>query len=91
MNQNPRSSSNPYKQVCVHPILFAVYPILFIYNSNFAYVDGSEMIRPLAILVALTGVFWWLIRRFGEDAGMGPLLLSIGLLILFSYAPWCVK
>ena len=87
MSQNSCSKPNPEKQICVHPILFAVYPVLFIYTSNFVDVDAGQLIRPIVIMASLTGFLWWSIRRFGKDTQKGSLFLSAGLLILFSYGP----
>ena len=87
MSQNSPSRPNPEKQVCLHPILFAAYPVLFIYNSNFRLVDAGELTRPLAIVITLTSFLWWATRRFGKDTQKGSLFLSVGLLVLFSYGP----
>ena len=87
VSQNSPSRPNPEKQVCLHPILFAAYPVLFIYNSNFRLVDAGELARPLAVVITLTGFLWWSIRRFGKDTQKGSLFLSVGLMVLFSYGP----
>jgi hypothetical protein len=57
----------------IHPFLFALYPILFVWSSNFGSVSPEEIVAPLVIAVGATLVvllipylcFGWDIRRIG--------------------------
>ena len=39
----------------IHPFLFAVYPILFLFNFNKAQVPYHEMAAPIIISLLMTG------------------------------------
>jgi len=75
------------RQLVLHPFLFGLYPVLFLYSRNLNLDLGWGFVRPgLVVLGAITGL--WLLLALGrvsrEKAG---LLISVGVLMLFSFGP----
>ena len=69
----------------LHPLLFAVFPILFLYVRNAEKMRLSEIIEPLGLgLAAAIGavVLFSLICR---SLNKGALIATIGLLLFFSF------
>ena len=69
----------------ITPLLFAVFPILSLWATNFSRMSAQDVIRPLleAILAALVMYFIFkLILRNGIQAG---LLSTLVLFLYFSY------
>lgn len=75
------------KPFVIHPFLFAIYPILFLFSQNF-----NEMrlypIKILLITMALlfiTFILWLLLNSIFKDKNIVGLLLSSFSLFFFSY------
>jgi len=70
----------------IHPFLFAIYPILFLWSSNFGSVSNQEILVPFIISVGGAAVlllipyfcFGWDIRKIG-------IWVSFFICTLFSY------
>jgi len=70
----------------VHPILFAAFPILFLWAHNMDEgVDFGEAIRPLVLTIAVAGVLWALATRLLHDARKAGLIVSVLVLMFFSF------
>ncbi|MEF9427351.1 MAG: hypothetical protein L0956_09360, partial [Candidatus Mariimomonas ferrooxydans] len=77
------------KTFTIHPYLFAIFPILFIYSHNIgqlSMISFSEVLIPLAIILGFTiitmVVFWLIFKRDMYKAGV---VTSIFLILFFSY------
>lgn len=73
------------KWLIIHPILFAIFPILFFYSHNIEQCYFSETFLPSGIILGFTlllVVLLGLLLRNSEKAGI---LVSICLLLFFSY------
>jgi hypothetical protein len=69
----------------LHPLLFAIYPVLAVLAANLDQVRAQSALRAgLASLAAglLTYGFWWLVLR---KPGRAALISSFWLILLFSY------
>lgn len=67
--------------------LLAAYPVLHIWGSNWTAVEASDVVRPLALAVALALLGWgltWLVLR---DSARAALVTCIGLVAFASYGP----
>lgn len=68
----------------LHPLLFAAYPVLFLWSQNLGETDPREVVTPIVVLVALAATATWLAGRLLGDAGRAALLvtpLAFGLLM----------
>lgn len=69
----------------LHPILFAIYPILALLAFNISEVDSSSGFRPMVLSGLMVGVliliFYWFYRDWKRTA----LISTIILVLFFSY------
>jgi hypothetical protein len=75
------------RPLAIHPLLFAVVPVLYLYAVNIRYdVSWHDAVAPLAITVASTMVVmaaaWLLLRRDALKAGLITTLLVV---LFFTY------
>ena len=69
----------------VHPLLFAVYPILALYSHNVAEVSPYEIVMPAAIVLGLTLLPLLLSGLIFRDVMKTAIIVSIFLVLFFSY------
>ena len=77
------------KTFTIHPYLFAIFPILFLYSHNIgqlSMISFLEILTPVAIIFGFTiiaMVILWLI--FKKDSHKAGIVTSIFLVLFFSY------
>ena len=49
------------KNIPLHTILLALYPVLFLYSFNIAETSITETIRPALALISISGLLWLLL------------------------------
>jgi len=74
------------KNIVIHPFLFGLFPVLFLYSHNIGQLKFSETLLPSAITLVFTTVIltvlWLSLRRNIKKAGV---ITSIILILFFSY------
>ena len=88
MEANAKKSSRTSKsrrQVVLHPILFALNPILFFYVESFAFVDVGSIERATTLSLAAAALGWVTLRRWLDDLHKSALLTSLTFLLFFAY------
>jgi len=77
------------KAFIIHPFLFAIFPILFLYSHNIgqlSIISFSEILIPIAIALGFTIIaailLWLILKRDSKKAGI---VVSIFLVLFFSY------
>ncbi len=73
------------KLIVVHPLLFALFPILALYAYNVAEVAPSEIVLPTAIVLGSTLLLLLLSGVLLRNLKKAGILLSIFLVLFFSY------
>lgn len=73
------------KPLILHPVLFAIYNILFLYSHNIEQTFFIQLIMPMAITTCITIIFWIITSIFFKDIIKGGLITTICLLLFFSY------
>jgi hypothetical protein len=73
------------KPVVIHPFLFAIFPILFLYAHNIDKSPPNEILLPIIITTCLAFLSWLLLNLILKDKKQAGLLVSIFLLLFFSY------
>lgn len=68
-----------------HPILFAIFPILYLYSYNAEQVPLNEIILPLSIILLLTILLWMLLSFVLKNSLKASLITSLFLLLFFSF------
>ena len=72
-------------QVILHPVLCAVYPVIFLYSANKQTIELSALVVPTVIMVAVALSLWAALTRLFGSSKMGAVYTSMPLLALFSY------
>ena len=73
------------KPFVIHPFLFAIYFILFLFTYNVNELSFSQIIFPLAIVLGFTFLFMWLSKFIFKDNIKGGIIVSLFLVMFFSY------
>ena len=69
----------------MHPLLFAAYPIVFLYARNVDAVRVATTLRPLAFVFLGAATLFYVLKFFLRDNQRAALLCSMALLLFFSY------
>lgn len=65
----------------LHPFLFAIFPILSLYENSIRFVSENELIIPLIVVLTITGIFFIVLKKLFKNNYKSELITSI--LILF--------
>lgn len=76
---------NIKKTIVVHPFLFAIFPILFLFSYNIEEISINEILIPTAIAIFFTFLLMSLLRFIFKDKIKTGLLVSFLILLFFSY------
>ena len=69
----------------IHPYLFAVFPILYIYVSNTSEVSPSDALLPIAISVGVTTLIFWGLGKLTKNIIKSALTVSVLLASFYFY------
>ena len=67
------------------PLLFAAFPILALWQTNFAVMDAIEVLRPLLEALIAAVILYFLFKLILKDATKAGLLSAFILILFFSY------
>jgi len=74
------------KTLIIHPFLFAIFPVLFLYSYNIEELPFSETFLPSAIVLGFTiiavSLLWLILKKDSKKAGI---ITSFFLVLFFSY------
>ena len=74
------------KTLIIHPFLFAIFPVLFLYSYNIEELPFSEIFLPSAIILVFTIIavilLWLILKKDSKKAGITT---TIFLIFFFSY------
>ncbi len=73
----------------VHPLLFALYPVLFVYSQNLGQVTLSQVWSPLLLIGAFTLLLVALLALILRSVAKAGLIVSLFLLLFFGYSQIC--
>jgi hypothetical protein len=73
------------KQVSLHPVLFALFPSLFIFAINMGEFSPDVVLLPMAVTLALVLLCWLLLSLAVKSREKAAVMLSLFLLPFFSY------
>lgn len=68
----------------IHPLLFAAYPVLFLWSQNLGETNPSDVVLPLVLAVTVAAAATWLLGLLLRDRRRGALIVSpllVGLLM----------
>jgi len=73
------------KSIIIHPFLFAIFPIIFLFSNNVNSVYPNEIILPLLLVILITFLIWITISFVLKSKIKSGLITSLGLIVFFSY------
>lgn len=73
------------KLIVIHPFLFAIFPVVFLYDRGMSYVSFSDIIMPAGVILLFTllvlGVFFLVFRNIRKTG----ILVSVFMILFFTY------
>jgi hypothetical protein len=73
------------RRLIVHPVLFALYPVLALYAHNVDELSPAHLLGPLAAVLGGTLLWWGLNALLWRDADKAALVGAGGVLWFFSF------
>ena len=77
--------TNSKSTVIIHPILFAIFPIVFLFSNNIHELKFQEIFLPLLLILPIVIGLWILLRYILKNALKAGFIVSILLVVFFSY------
>ena len=72
-------------RLVIHPILFAIYPILSLYAHNIAQLSFKQTLLPSIIVLAATLILYLILNLIIKNSQKSALILSAFILQFFTY------
>jgi len=69
----------------IHPFLFAIYPILFLFAFNIDVVSPEEIVLPILITLLVAVSLWISLSFILKNQYKSGFIVSLGLILFFSY------
>jgi len=73
------------KSIVIHPFMFAILPIFFLFSYNVGSVFPNEIIPSLLLVIFITFVIWIVLSFVLKSRIKSGLITSLGLVIFFYY------
>ncbi len=73
------------RTLVIHPFLFAIFPIIFLFSVNVDEVFPEEIILPLFFVITITFLIWIVLGYLLKSRIKSGFIVSIGLILFFSY------
>ena len=73
------------KKFIIHPILFSIYPVIFIFSENINLLPVTEIILPISIIVGITILMLFILKIKIKNRNKIALIISLIIITFFSY------
>jgi Sulfatase len=73
------------KPLVLHPLLFAAFPVLYLFSQNRALADLSDGVRPLLFVVAIVAVLFLAATLIFRNTMRAGLVVSVLVVLFFAY------
>jgi len=77
--------NNITKSTIIHPILFSIFPILFLFSINQNEMDFQDIVLPSIIYVSIAFVIWIFLGFILKNRKKSALIVTLGVILFFSY------
>jgi hypothetical protein len=77
--------NNFIDRVYLHPVLFAVFPVLALWANNFDRIRAIVVIRPIVTAIAAGLILFILLKTILKDEMKAALFWTLAFLLIFSY------
>ncbi|GJL64396.1 MAG: hypothetical protein NPIRA04_30500 [Nitrospirales bacterium] len=79
------SREQSIRSIVLHPVLFALFPTIFLFFHNYGQVTIRQLVLPLEFTVVLLIGIWLLLGFLLEDVVKSGLAVSLFFLLFFSF------
>ena len=69
----------------LHPILFAFFPIIFLFSTNFSFLNFDDLFYSSLLLVGITILTGVTLKFLFKNTKKSNVILSLSLILFFSY------
>ena len=69
----------------VHPILFALFPLIFIFGNNTSFISANDLFVPVILILGIVGMIWLMLKITIKRPAKTSIVLSLALIIFFFY------
>jgi len=73
------------KSIIIHPILFAIFPIMFLFTNNLDLLDFDELVLPLFSAGVFSFIFWIILGKILKNYRKSGIITTIFFVLIFSY------
>ena len=73
------------KPLVIHPILFALFPILFVFSHNIGQIPPKQLVFPIVVTILITLILWSALFFLVKNRIKAGLILCVFLIMFFSY------
>lgn len=77
----------PERRWSLHPFLFALFPVLFLYSQNIDWVDARALVKPIAVTLAAAAFVLAVSISAFRSSVKGALFASSFLILIYLYGP----
>ncbi len=83
--ENPRIRNKEGKRMIIHPFLFALYPVLFLYANNIEEVYLPQPVFPLLLALLFAATWWGGLFLVVRDKVKSALISTLFIFLFFAY------
>ena len=69
----------------VHPIIFALSPVLYFLNSNLTFISGYSSVRAMLTTIALAGFFVVILYLVFRNFHRASIISSFGIILFTTF------
>ena len=73
------------KNLIIHPVFFAAYQVLFLYQYNFEDIKPLSLILPLISVLLLSSLFWFFVNFFSKRPEKAAIYTTAFIFLFFTY------
>ena len=73
--------------IIFHPILFGIFPVLSLFESNMSFTSIWEIILPSIIIISMIIPIWIFLKIIIKDNKKAAFIISLSLILFFTYGP----
>jgi len=74
-----------FKSIVIHPILFAIYPVLFLFSYNIHALPFKAIYLPILLIPLVVFSIWLVIRYFLKNGKKAGFVISLVIIISTFY------
>jgi len=69
----------------IHPLFFAVFPVIFLFSMNINSLNPEEILIPIIVVPVISLVLWSLLSLVLKNKLKAGMIISIGIVLFFTY------